>query len=154
MRLEGKTAVVVGAGQSPGEGIGNGRAVAMLFAREGAKVLCVDRDPDGARETAEIIRNAGGMSEDFAADVTDEAALKEAIDRCARNWSHIDVLHNNVGISVAGGDAPPTEITNEALRHDHVGQPARHRHGVQTRAVAHARATKRRHREHLINCRY
>ena len=115
MRLEGKTAVIVGAGQSPGEGVGNGRAVAMRFAKEGARVLCVDRDADGARETAEIIRNEGGTSDSFAADVTDEAALEGAIERCVRSWSRIDILHNNVGISVAGGDAPPTEITNEAF---------------------------------------
>ena len=52
MRMEGKTALIMGAGQSPGQGVGNGRATALLFAREGARVLCVDRDPDSAAETA------------------------------------------------------------------------------------------------------
>ena len=58
MRLEGKTALIMGAGQSPGQGVGNGRATALLFAREGARVLCVDRDPDSA---AERRRGATGL---------------------------------------------------------------------------------------------
>ena len=154
MRLEGKTAVIVGAGQSPGEGVGNGRAVAMLFAKEGARVLCVDRDADGARETAEIIRNEGGTSDSFAADVTDEAALEGAIERCVRSWSRIDILHNNVGISVAGGDASPTEITIEAF--DRImavnlrGTVMACKHALAT----HARAAQRRHRQHLLDCRH
>ena len=58
-RLLGKTAVVIGAGQSPGEGIGNGRAAAMRFAREGARVLVADRRLDSAEETAQLIRAEG-----------------------------------------------------------------------------------------------
>ncbi|MGI9331854.1 MAG: SDR family NAD(P)-dependent oxidoreductase [Gammaproteobacteria bacterium] len=115
MRLEDKSAVIIGAGQSPGEGVGNGRATAMLFADEGARVLCVDRDAGSAHETAELIRSRGGTSESFEADVTDELALEGAIDDCVERWGSIDILHNNVGISVAGGDAAPTEITNEAF---------------------------------------
>jgi NAD(P)-dependent dehydrogenase (short-subunit alcohol dehydrogenase family) len=60
MRLKGKVGIVVGAGQSPGETIGTGRAAAILFAREGAKVLLADRDLDAARETGRMIADAGG----------------------------------------------------------------------------------------------
>ncbi|NIM27316.1 MAG: SDR family oxidoreductase [Gammaproteobacteria bacterium] len=115
MRLEGKVAIVVGAGQTPGPTVGNGRATALLFAREGARVLAVDRDLDAAEETARLIREAGGTSAACRADVTDEASLEAAIADCVSRWDRIDVLHNNVGISVAGGDAAVTEITTEAF---------------------------------------
>jgi NAD(P)-dependent dehydrogenase (short-subunit alcohol dehydrogenase family) len=59
-RLEGKTAIIVGAGQSPGEGMGNGRATALLFAREGAKVLAVDHRLESAKETADMVTKEGG----------------------------------------------------------------------------------------------
>src|SRR6202023_1300608 len=77
MRLKDRVAIVVGAGQSPGEGMGNGRATALTFAREGAEVLCVDH--------------------------------------ALRRWGRIDILHNNVGVSLAGGDAELLDITEEAL---------------------------------------
>lgn len=115
MRLEGKVAVVVGAGQTPGPTMGNGRATALLFAREGARVLAVDRDRESAEETARLIRDAGGESAAFEADVTVEASLEAAIADCVARWGRLDVLHNNVGISVAGGDAAVTEITTEAF---------------------------------------
>lgn len=115
MRLEGKIAVVVGAGQTPGPTMGNGRATALLFAREGARVLAVDRDRESAEETARLIRDAGGESAAFEADVTVEASLEAAIADCVARWGRLDVLHNNVGISVAGGDAAVTEITTEAF---------------------------------------
>ncbi len=59
MRLKDRIAIVVGAGQSPGEGIGNGRATALTFAREGAKVLCVDHNLASAQETADMIGGQG-----------------------------------------------------------------------------------------------
>jgi len=114
-RLKGKVAVVIGAGQSPGTGMGNGRATAMLFAREGAKVLAVDRDPVSAAETVKLICGEGGTAEAFEADVTREDQLKQRIADCVARWGRLDVLHNNVGISVAGGDASPTEITEAAF---------------------------------------
>jgi len=114
-RVEGKTAVVVGAGQSPGEGVGNGRATAMLFAREGARVMCVDATLERAEETAALIRGEGYEAVAVAADVRREADLKAAIDDCVNRWGKIDILHNNVGISVAGGDAAVTELTEEAF---------------------------------------
>ena len=60
MRLKDKTAIIIGAGQSPGEGVGNGRATALRFAREGARVLAVDRDLASAQETAALVTAAGG----------------------------------------------------------------------------------------------
>ena len=115
MRLEGKTAIIVGAGQSPGEGMGNGRATALLFAREGAKVLAVDHRLESAKETADMVTKEGGTCVPFAADVTKEATLKAAVDEAMKLWGRIDILHNNVGVSLAGGDASPTEITEEAF---------------------------------------
>ncbi len=116
-RLQDKIAIVVGAGQSPGPtpAIGNGRATAMLFAREGAKVLAVDRDIESAAQTVALIEGEGGEAAAQAADVTDEAAIEAMIEACVARWGRIDVLHNNVGISVEGGDAPFTEITTEAF---------------------------------------
>ena len=115
MRLNGKTAIIVGAGQSPGQGTGNGRATALLFAREGARILCVDRDLASAEETVAMIVGEGGEAAPFEADVTREAQIAAAIGECRTRWDQIDILHNNVGISVAGGDAEVTEITEEAF---------------------------------------
>ena len=75
MRMQDKVAIIVGAGQSPGEGMGNGRAVSVLFAREGAKVLSVDRDGASAAETADIIKAAGGDADSAVADVADEQGV-------------------------------------------------------------------------------
>jgi NAD(P)-dependent dehydrogenase (short-subunit alcohol dehydrogenase family) len=115
MRLENKVAIVVGGGQSPGETMGNGRATALLFAREGAKVLVGDNRPDSAEETATMIRQEGGIAEAVGVDITDETSIKTMVQRCIDLWGRIDVLHNNVGISIAGGDAEITEITSEAF---------------------------------------
>ena len=115
MRLEGKTAIIIGAGQSPGEGVGNGRATALRFAREGAKVMAVDRDFNSAEETALIVKKQGGECFAFEADVTKEATLTAAIATAKKCWNHIDILHYNVGVSIAGGDAPLLDITEEAF---------------------------------------
>lgn len=115
MRMQDKVAVIVGAGQSPGVGVGNGRATAMLFAREGARVLCADRDLASAEETVNIIEREGGTAAACRVDVVKEADLKAMVEDCTARWGRIDTLHNNVGISVAGGDADPLEITTEAF---------------------------------------
>jgi NAD(P)-dependent dehydrogenase (short-subunit alcohol dehydrogenase family) len=114
-RLEGQVAIVVGAGQSPGESVGNGRASALTYAREGARVLCVDRNVASAEETAGLIVDEGGGARSFEADATSEAALQEMVATCVREFGRIDILHNNVGISLTGNDAPITEITEEAF---------------------------------------
>jgi NAD(P)-dependent dehydrogenase (short-subunit alcohol dehydrogenase family) len=115
MRLQGKIAIVIGAGQGPGEGMGNGRATVLRFAAEGASVLAVDRDLASAEETAAMAGKDGGVCVPFQADVTKESTLAAAIAAAHRRWGRIDILHNNVGVSIAGGDAPPLEITEEAF---------------------------------------
>ena len=113
MRLKGKTAIVVGAGQTPGDTIGNGRATAELYAREGAEVLLVDRDLAAAEDTRAAIEGAGGRAVSFRADITSEQQC-EAIARTAvEAFGRIDVLHNNVGIGAQ--DGPVTRITEEGL---------------------------------------
>jgi len=115
MRLADKIAIVVGAGQSPGEGMGNGRATVLRFAQEGAKVLAVDNDLASAEETVAMARQAGGECAAFAADVTREATLAAMAEEARRRWGRIDVLHYNVGVSIAGGDAPLAEIAEAAF---------------------------------------
>jgi NAD(P)-dependent dehydrogenase (short-subunit alcohol dehydrogenase family) len=112
MRLAGKVAVVIGAGQSPGEGIGNGRATVLRFAQEGARILAVDRDLASAEETAALAGKHGECAA-FAADVTQETTLAAAMAEAVRRWGRIDILHNNVGVSVGGGDKPIEELTEE-----------------------------------------
>ncbi|WP_277185421.1 SDR family NAD(P)-dependent oxidoreductase [Caballeronia sp. BR00000012568055] len=112
-RLEGKVAVVIGAGQAPGEGIGNGRAAAVRFAREGARVLAVDRSIESAEETAAMIRAEGFEAVAFGADVTRQNELVQAIYGAKERWGSLDVLHNNVGVSLGGGDADLMDITED-----------------------------------------
>jgi NAD(P)-dependent dehydrogenase (short-subunit alcohol dehydrogenase family) len=114
-RLQGKVAVVVGAGQTPGLTVGNGRATAMLFAREGARVLAVDRDQQAAQETVDAIAREGGESHACRMDVTVEDDIPQMVRTCLQRWGRIDVLHNNVGVSLAGGDAPLAEIEPDAF---------------------------------------
>ncbi len=115
MRLEKKIAIVIGAGQSPGEGMGNGRATVLRFAQEGAKVMAVDRDLASAEETASMVKQAGGECVAFEADVTKEATLAAAIEAAEKRWGRIDILHYNVGVSIAGGDRPLLDFTEEAF---------------------------------------
>jgi len=110
-RLAGKIAVVVGAGQTPGDTIGNGRATAILFAREGAQVVCVHHNGESAVETAEQIERDGGAAIAVEADATDEASCEWFISEAAQQFGRIDVLHNNVGIGV--GDDTPSRISVE-----------------------------------------
>ena len=115
MRLKDKVAIVVGAGQSPGEGMGNGRATALTFAREGARVLCVDNRLESAQETVDLIKAKQGTAAAFKADVTKAKDIKAMVAEAMGKWGRIDVLHNNVGVSLAGGDAELDKITEEAF---------------------------------------
>ncbi len=114
-RLQGKSAIVIGGGQTPGETVGNGRATALTFGREGARVLVVDRELARAQQTADEIVAAGGDAWALAADVTDEGSVVEMIRAAREAMPVIDVLHYNVGISLAGGDAVLTEIEMAAF---------------------------------------
>jgi NAD(P)-dependent dehydrogenase (short-subunit alcohol dehydrogenase family) len=112
-RLEGKTAVVVGAGQTPGETIGNGRATAILFAREGATVLCVDRDLASAEETVAMIEKEGGKASAFRADIVEEGGCRAMVAEAKARLGRIDVLHNNVGIG--SGDSSIQRLEEAAF---------------------------------------
>lgn len=111
-RLANKVAVVIGAGQSPGESIGNGRATVLRFLEEGAAVMAVDRDGDSAAETVAM---ATGEAAVFEADVRDGAALSAAIDEAMSRWGRVDVLHYNVGVSVGAGDGPLDAISEASF---------------------------------------
>ncbi len=111
-RLAGKRAIVTGAGQQPGDTIGNGRAIALRFAQEGARVLCVDREGDRAEAVAAEILSAGGQALALAADVvTDGEAIVAA---ALEALGGIDVLVNNVGIGHAG-DGPAHRCDDAAF---------------------------------------
>jgi NAD(P)-dependent dehydrogenase (short-subunit alcohol dehydrogenase family) len=107
-RLDGKVAIVAGAG-CVGPGWGNGRATAVIFAREGAKVFAVDRDAEAMRETVERVREAGGAIATHICDMTDNAAVAAMVAACVEMHGRIDVLVNNVGGSAAGGAAELSE---------------------------------------------
>jgi len=114
VRLKDKVAIVTGAGQTPGDTIGNGRATAILFAREGARVMLVDRRADSARETEKMIAGEGGTASVFEADVTREEDCRAMAVACLREFDRIDILHNNVGIG--RGDAGATHLDLDAWK--------------------------------------
>lgn len=113
-RLKGKVAIVTGAGSS-GPGIGNGKAAAILFAREGAKVLCVDVIEERALETVAIIEDEGNVASALAADVTRQAECQRMAAVAVERYGRIDILQNNVGIP--SRQALP-DITEEEWDHD------------------------------------
>ncbi len=117
MLLEDKVAIIVGGGQTPGETIGNGRATAIQFAREGASVLVGDRFLESAEETVEKIIEEGGEATAMSVDVTREDSIAALVEFCHEKWGRIDILHNNVGISLAGGDCVIEDITTEVFDH-------------------------------------
>ncbi|MGB7258372.1 MAG: SDR family NAD(P)-dependent oxidoreductase [Pseudolabrys sp.] len=107
-RLKGKIAIVTGAG-SVGPGWGNGRATAVRFAEEGAKIFAVDRNPDGVTETIARVKEVGGEMAVHQCDVTDSASVATMVKACLDRWSRVDILMNNVGGSAAGGPAEMAE---------------------------------------------
>src|SRR5256885_16030694 len=112
-RLDGKVAIVTGAG-SVGPGWGNGRATAVRFAEEGAKVFAVDRDAERLRETVDGVKKAGGTIATHLCDVTRAADVAAMVDACVKAFGRIDVLVNNVGGSAPGGPAEMSEETWDA----------------------------------------
>lgn len=111
-RLKGKIAVIMGAGQTPGDTIGNGRASAILYAREGAKVMIVDRRFDSAEDTCQMIAKEGGEAVAFQADATNSNDCKKMAEACVQRFGRIDILHNNVGIG--DNDGGLNQVTEEA----------------------------------------
>ncbi|MDP6715987.1 MAG: SDR family NAD(P)-dependent oxidoreductase, partial [SAR202 cluster bacterium] len=108
-RLEGKVAIVTGAGAS-GEIMGNGKATAILFAREGAKVLLVDNEEDRATQTLETITAEGGEASVFTADVSRADDCEAMVQAAVQRYGRLDILHNNVGI---GGSGTVLEVSEE-----------------------------------------
>ena len=100
-RLEGKVAIITGAGSS-GPGIGNGKATSLLFAREGAKVLLVDATLERAEETQRMIREEGGEASVFQADMTNRGDCQAMADAAMERYGRLDILDNNVGMSMRG----------------------------------------------------
>ncbi|WP_439610864.1 SDR family NAD(P)-dependent oxidoreductase [Reyranella sp.] len=121
-RVAGKIAVVVGAGQTPGETIGNGAAIALLLAREGATVLCVDRVGERADKTVAVIAadelaregGAAPVLSSMAADITKAADCARIVAEARARYGRIDILINNVGIG-GGGDAPAHRLEEKVL---------------------------------------
>jgi NAD(P)-dependent dehydrogenase (short-subunit alcohol dehydrogenase family) len=109
-RLHDKIAIVTGAG-CIGPGWGNGRATAVRFAEEGAKIFAVDRNLDSVAETIERVKAVGGEIVTHQCDVTDSASVAAMVAACVKRWQRIDVLMNNVGGSAHGG---PVELSEEA----------------------------------------
>ncbi|MDO8412045.1 MAG: SDR family NAD(P)-dependent oxidoreductase [Phenylobacterium sp.] len=112
-RLDGKTAVICGAGQTPGQTIGNGRAMAVLFAREGARVLCVDRVAERAQETVDMIAAEGGQAYAQAANIAKAEGAEAVIAAAGETLGGLDILVNNVGIG--GGDGPAHKVEEDAF---------------------------------------
>jgi NAD(P)-dependent dehydrogenase (short-subunit alcohol dehydrogenase family) len=108
-RVEGKVAIVTGAGSTPGPGVGTGKATAILLAREGARVLLVDLHPERAEETQAVIAGEGGSCEVFGADVTNAAECEAMIDAALNAFGTVDVLVNNVGLASLGTVVDTTE---------------------------------------------
>ena len=109
-RLKDKVAIVTGAG-SVGPGWGNGKATAVLFAREGAKVFAIDINLAAAEETKGIIDKEGGEGTVHKADVCNSDEVEAMVERCIETYGRIDILHNNVGIVVVGGPVETSEET-------------------------------------------
>ena len=112
-RLEGKIALITGAG-SVGPGWGNGRAMAVRFAEEGAKIFAIDREPDRMKETVARVEAAGGKIATHVGDVTDGQQVAAFVKACVDKFGRIDVLANNVGGSAAGGPVEMSEVVWDA----------------------------------------
>ncbi len=108
-RVEGKVAIVTGAGSTPGPGVGTGKATAILLAREGAQVLLVDLHPERAEETRAVIADEGGKAEVFGADVTKASECEAMVQAAVGAFGTVDVLVNNIGLAALGTVVDTTE---------------------------------------------
>jgi NAD(P)-dependent dehydrogenase (short-subunit alcohol dehydrogenase family) len=107
-RVKGKVAIVTGAG-SIRPGMGNGKASAILYAREGARVMAVDCNLEAAEGTKHLINEEGGECVVFKADVSKSDDCRSMVEKCIQTFGRIDILHNNVGITVTGGAVETSE---------------------------------------------
>jgi len=107
-RLNDRISIVTGAGTS-GEGMGNGKAAAILFAREGATIIAVDLNLDAAQKTVHAIEAEGGRAIAIAADISRSEDIRAIVDQTVARFGRIDVVHNNVGIEIAGDPVSTTE---------------------------------------------
>ncbi len=114
-RVEGKVAIVVGGGQTPGETVGNGRATAMRLAQEGAKVVVADRDLASAEETVKMIAAEGGIASAVKADAIVDSDVRDMVAATIDRYGKLDILHNNVGASISLGDARLMDIEEAAF---------------------------------------
>ena len=112
MKLENRVCVVVGAGQTPGETIGNGRAAAITYAREGAKLLLVDHIEERVAETQSMIGTEGFEALTMVADVTSEAGCRSISEEAKERFGRIDVLHYNVGKSMGDNEVAELALEN------------------------------------------
>ena len=112
MKLAGRVCVVVGAGQTPGETIGNGRAAAITYGREGAKLVLVDHIPERVEETAALVADEGLEAATAVADVNDEAGCRSIAEQASALYGRIDVLHYNVGKSQGDGEVAELELAD------------------------------------------
>jgi NAD(P)-dependent dehydrogenase (short-subunit alcohol dehydrogenase family) len=110
-RLQDRVAVIVGAGQTAGETIGNGRATSITFGREGARLLLVDLDADSLEATAELVRGERAEVAMFVTDVASDDGPDRIIATALDTFGRVDVLHNNVGIGA--GDGPPHRLSDD-----------------------------------------
>jgi NAD(P)-dependent dehydrogenase (short-subunit alcohol dehydrogenase family) len=114
VRLQGKVAIVAGAG-SIGPGMGNGKATAILFAREGAKIVAVDRNLDAAEETVRIIKGEGGKGVAVEANVANELEARKMVEETVSKYGRLDIVFNNVGIGLGGVGLRVTEEEWDAV---------------------------------------
>ncbi len=129
--LTGRVAIVTGAG-SRGDGIGNGRAAAILLARQGARVGLIDNVSEWAEQTLRMIELEGGQAQVLACDVAQDSDCKQAVDKVASDWGRVDILVNNVGISGPAGTAVDLDLQewDTALRINVTGMMLMARHAI------------------------
>ena len=149
-RVRDKRAIVTGAG-SVGPGIGNGKAAAMLFAREGARVMLVDYNLEAAEETKRLIEAEGGTCFTSQADVSSAKDCDRIARECVSEYGGIDILHNNVGIEIPGGILEITEDDWDRTLDVNLKSVF-----LMCRAVCPAddRSGRRLHRQHLVHQRH
>ena len=112
MRLKDKVAIVTGAGQKQGEGIGNGRATAITFAREGAQLLLVNRSMESLEETRLAIEDEGYSAACMVADISLEDDCRKIAQEAVAQFGRIDIVHNNVGVGRLDGDTVKLDLAD------------------------------------------